>query len=80
MTDTCFRGLSAGRALTFFIAATWPMRTHALVSGPEPSPTANLMTRRCESLRSHAAQKNVLWRLRNDAPRKEIRSSFTARH
>src|SRR5271166_1259424 len=48
-------------------AAAWPMRTHSLVSAPEPSATADLVTRTCESLSSHAAQKNVLWHLRNDA-------------
>ena len=48
-------------------AAAWPMRTHSLVSEPEPSATADLVTRRCESLSSHDAQKNVLRRLRNDA-------------
>ena len=49
-------------------AAVWPMRTHFLVSEPEPSAAADLVTRRCESSPSRDAQKNVLWHLRNDAP------------
>jgi hypothetical protein len=48
-------------------AATWLKRTHSLVSEPEPSPTAASVSRNCGSLPSRSAQKNVLWRLRDDA-------------
>src|SRR5882724_6307093 len=48
-------------------AATWLTRTHSLVSEPQPSPTACLVTRRCGSLLSHGVQKNLLWNVRSDA-------------
>src|ERR1035438_682255 len=48
-------------------AAIWQTHTHSLVSAPERSCTVVLVTRRCGSLPSHAAQKNVLWNLRDDA-------------
>ena len=48
-------------------AATWLTRILSLVSVPDPSPTADSVTRRCGLLPSHGAQKNVLWDVRHDA-------------
>src|SRR5271154_306185 len=48
-------------------AAIWQMRTHFLVSVPEPSSTAVSVTRKCGSLPSRDAQKNVLRNLWDDA-------------
>src|SRR5665213_1666126 len=53
--------------------ATWQTHTHSLVSELEPSSTASLVTRRCGSLPSRDAQKNVLWNLRDTRSNRSAR-------
>src|SRR5450631_4546608 len=48
-------------------AATWHTHTHSPVSAPALSSTAASVTRKCGSLSSHGAQKNLLRELRDDA-------------
>src|SRR5260370_33746040 len=48
-------------------AATWQTHMHSPDFVPVLSSTAASVTRKCGSLPSHGAQKNVLWDLRDDA-------------